>query len=173
MMPDINYAVPALGASASAISSYSTYLPPNLIDSNDVSYWRSGVSSAPWIKVDLGAVQYIESMRFLQPAPAASFYWPNVTIEHSDNGTDWTAINTFATGQADKTIQIGGTSARYWRATLLSPVGNAALCYSWEIIGPSEAPPPPNNPNCDNLQAWLDGLESYWVPCVETWLDQN
>lgn len=171
-MADINFALTALGATATAGGSQEGFPPDNAIDGSDVSYWRVAGGNW-WWAVDLGSAQYITAVRFLQSANGTGNYSTNTKVEYSNDGATWITLVNATTTYAWNEVLTGGLTARYWRLTCNSGASQGWILYTVECNGPTDAPPPPSNPNCTNLQAWLDGLEAYWVPCVETWLEEN
>lgn len=171
-MADINYALASLGAVATASSSIHGTTPGQAIDGSDVSFWRGLVSCTLYI--DLGAAQYIESILWRNPPTGALYRALTVTIGYSNDGITYSAFDPLTNLPfEDTTFDTGGITARYWRFVVSSGLNNGAQAQEVQIIGPSDAPPPPANTNCAAMQAWLDGLESYWVPCVEAWLEAN
>lgn len=172
-MPDINYGLAALGAVADSPYTSGGFTPGQAIDGNDLTKWEYDYGSSSvnsYIRVDLGAPQYITSVRTLQQN-SVSMSWG---LQYSFDNVTWNTIVPQATrADGDYTTQTGGVTARYWRCLVGSVFGGKFSLHAFDIIGPSEAPPPPANTNCEDMQAWLDGLEAYWVPCVQTWLDAN
>lgn len=172
-MADINYGLAALGAVATASHYTAGYPPAQVNDGSDVTAWIYDYGSSSvngWVAIDLGAAQYITSVRTLQQN-SVSMSWG---LQYSYNGTDWNTIIAQATrADGDYTNQTGGITARYWRCPCGSGFGGKFSLQEFEVIGPTEAPPPPASPNCTAMQLWLDGLEAYWVPCVQDWLDEN
>lgn len=166
-MADVNYALGALGAIATAQRFATGYPPSNYIDGNDITEWRAGSSSGGWTQIDLGAPQYITLCEIRQ-GPS---YMTGITLQKSDNGTDFTNVVAVPQGTGEHSVEVGGLSARYWRLAHNGTNGGNAQMQSWRLWGPAEAPPPPTTPVCDYISAWLDGIEANFVPCVQDWLD--
>lgn len=171
-MVDINYALAALGATATGSGAGGGTVPGNMIDGSDVTYFQWGTAGTYYAQVDLGSPQYITSVELLQ-GEGAGQYSPAGILAFSDDGTDWSTLDALTPGPGLTQVQTGGLTHRYWKYTRSSGTGPGVRFHTFAVIGPSEAPPPPENTNCDNMQAWLDGLDAYWVPCVQAWLDAN
>lgn len=87
---DTNVALLSRGASAS--SSHNSSDANNLIDDNNNTYWTS--ASGQKIVVDFGSVEKIKSIKLTrQAASAAIGSNPDILIELSTNGSNYTASN--------------------------------------------------------------------------------
>jgi hypothetical protein len=100
----------------------------------------------------------------------SSNYWQ---LQYSTDNANWNVAGVYFDKLADATKSVGGITARYWRIYQGSSTSGNPGAYSFEIIGPVEAPPPPENPAASYINAWLNGLETHYVPTVEDWLDSH
>lgn len=169
-MANINFALTALGAVATADNYAVGYPPESAIDGSDTTYHVPTGNTAHWLAVDLGAPKYITSMRLLLGAHG-SYSVP--TVQYCDDGINWLQSGLVLDKVGDDTYTFDGIIARYWRFSHNRYTGLGANIHAWELIGPTAGPPPVNAPACDEIQQFLDGLEAYWVPCVQNWLDAN
>jgi hypothetical protein len=172
-MADINFALSALGSVATANSEAAGYPPANANDGNDLSLWRkTAQTGGNYLALDLGAPVYITRIELLGWRSQTSTTW---SVQASDDGVNWNTITTQASTSTptDYSITLGdGLTARYWRFYQASSQSTCE-CKEFQAWGPTAGPPPVNAPACDEIELWLDGLEAYWVPCVQTWLDSQ
>lgn len=171
-MTNFNYALAALGATAAGSGISGGYVAANAIDGSDVSFLRNANSSGAYLTLDLGAPQYLTELTLLH---GVSNYLTSVTVYKSDDGTNWVAVTPWNLAAGLNTLPLGGITTRHFKLLKLSGtvVGTSWEVYTWQAIGPVEAPPPPTNPAADYITAWLDGIEANYVPTVEDWLDAN
>lgn len=173
-MASVNFALAALGALASANHSNTGFPAVQAIDGSDTTYWfASWGGNMPTLTVDLGAPQYIESIDVLPASNGVpSGTW---ALYYSTDGVNFNFIHGSFPRNARFTFSGINLTARYWRlqySTWGSDQGGSGI-YHFETWGPAEAPPPPTTPVCSYIQAWLDGIEANYVPCVEDWLIDN
>lgn len=169
-MTNFNYALAALGATATVYSVDSSYPPSQAIDGSDVTYARQWNQYQQWLAVDLKAEQYITHVKVLQNA--AGHFAAGYVVSYSHNNVDWFDVGTFNGVLGWNDYDVGGITARYWRVWATNNMSE----YWWhtlEVIGPVEAPPPVVNPAPEYINAWLDGLEANYVPTIDDWLAAN
>lgn len=172
-MADVNYALASLGAVASSSGAASGHGADLAIDGNDVTWWQSShsLSLSPWLAVDLGAPQYITYVSFLNGnAPNGSV---QLNVRASVDGVNWSVITGAVVVAGENVIQVGGSIYRHWQIYDTGAGSAAWYVYSFRVYGPAEAPPNPETPMCDQITAWLDSVETNFVPCVEDWLAAN
>lgn len=177
-----NWALAVLGATAYATNAASYRWASYLIDSPDNEAWQAAdtpvTGKAVWF--DLGAARWINRFRFKQhtnPIAAAT----SVRIATSPNGTDWTTLADVALSVGDQYVDLDGAMARWWRFTALVGGSGQWEVNTVELIGEETEPPDPittvvppaNTQDCPSMAAWLTGLETYYVECVEAWLQEN
>lgn len=167
-MTQFNYALAALGAVATTSASPAEHPPSHSIDGSDVTSTWFTTANPHWLAIDLGAAEYITDVRLYAGASNSQANW--WVLQYSVNGTDWLDSGLSFDNISNITKQTGGLTARYWRIRRGSSVAYSPVVYSFEIIGPVEAPPPPDNPADEYIAAWLDGLEANYVPAVQAWL---
>jgi hypothetical protein len=119
-----NQATGALGASATAQSTYGGWPTSNMIDGNDATGWASNDYIPQWVAIDLGTERTINRVRILQTdaAQRATDY----DVYYGSNGTDYTFLESHVTSGADETFNLSApTAARYWKfnATASSSTG--------------------------------------------------
>lgn len=130
-----NYAASANGATATASSAYSGYVPANAIDSNDATFWASapGDSVGAWIYIDFGFLVTIGRFRVKQDAGEYTF-----KIQHSADHVTWTDDYTTVTTDGEQTGAFTGATGRYWRFLCLTVVSyNAWNIYTIELYSPA------------------------------------
>jgi len=182
-MTAANQALLSLGASASAQSVFSGYVADNAIDGNDTTRWHSNTVdyAQQWIVIDLGVPKAISEVRYL--TDALNHAPSTVILESSNNGTEWASLATFSPGVIDYVLALSATrTARYFK--FRGGVGGIASwrMFSIELRGgpamtdgplPDYNPVPPVFADCPSIAAWLTGIDTYYKPCVEAWLDAN
>jgi len=170
-MPSVNFAAPGLGAVATASSEAVGYGPAAAIDGNDLTYWRSAGSGYVEWHLDLGLARYIETARILAKSSGSTS--STYTLAYSIDGTTFVVVAVNIPRNVETVVATGGITARYWRLSATPAAANWNGLLAVEAIGPTAGPPPPGETLCADMQTWLDGLEAYWVPCVQNWLDAN
>jgi len=170
-MTNFNYALNSLGIVITAQNETQGYAKEQAFDGSDVTYAACANNTAYWLAVDLGAPQYIATSRVLgKKATQTANMW---ALQYSTDGTSWQNVGQAHDGQGDTSRETGGLTARYWRLYYGGSVGSGTGIYTWELIGPIEAPPPPTNPTDDYVKAWLDGINANYKPSVDEWLAEN
>ena len=131
-----NYATVGHGASATANSTYESYVAGNAIDENDATFWAgaSNPVADDWIYVNLGQSRIIHRFRLFQhiTAWAATSY----KVQGSDNGIDWTDIVTITVTAQDETIDFASPQTyQYFRFYALAGGGNSWDIFTIELFG--------------------------------------
>lgn len=172
-MADVNYALSALGAVATARGTSGGYVPDNAIDGNDLTYWQTGgYTPDQWWQVDLGAPQFLTSLDLLQssdPNHAATA----MTISYGLATATEHSFGLVTVSPGANQIDLGGLWLRYLRVDTGTLNTKYWIILTAALMGPAEAPPNPVTPMCDQITAWLDAIEDNFVPCVEDWLEAN
>lgn len=171
-MTNFNYALSALGASATASNTFSTYTAMLTIDGNDNTYWRPQNSgSGYYVTVNLGAPQYIETIQVRQ---VNGCYAAKLSFQYSNDNVTYTPLLTLVNAAAgENAYATGPLTAQYWRMIADNVVDGFVGVQAIRIIGPVPAPPPPTNPAPDYIHAWLDGIKANYEPTIQTWLDDH
>lgn len=170
-MVAFNYANPAIGAVVSADTTLSGHAPSQACDGSDLTYWQhTGSGGTHWLKVDLGAPQYIDTLRVL---PYGSSTAASYGVEYCNDDATWLVAINGINQRSELNQPTEGITARYWRVYASVPAANTLKIYQFELWGPVEAPPPPENPVDDYITAWLDGIEANYVPTIQDWLDAH
>lgn len=137
-MADINAALPATGAVASANHWYNaSYAPAKAIDSNGGTAWGCGltpVTAGTWW-VDLGAAYTIRSVRCVQNGSNSAYRASAYNLDYSDNGVDWTTLLNVTVSAADEYYSIDPTLARYWRLDATAGGANDWQLFTVELWG--------------------------------------
>ena len=81
----------------------------NAVDGNGSSRWESKHEDGQWITVDLGELVEVYKLTIRWEAAYASKY--NVLV--SDNGTDWTPVQTVTSSGGNDVVMMGDVRAQY------------------------------------------------------------
>lgn len=117
-----NEATTGQGASASASTTYSTYVAGRAIDENDATEWGAvNEPAGEWLRVNLGSAKDIKAFRALQSSNSnnrADVY----KLQSSTDDSTWTDRYTVSGAVVDSGDIALGTaiSARYWRLLAVS-----------------------------------------------------
>ena len=131
------------GANATALNTYSNFVPNNAIDGDDTTQWIAlNYVVGQYIQIDLGQVRSISQYRILWASNIAS----SVNLQSSPDGSTWTTRDTHGginteldTGYL--TLAAGPYAFRYWRLLCNGPVvagspgnGNSPQIFTLELI---------------------------------------
>lgn len=84
-----------IGATASASGAYVSQIASLAIDGIPATYWESSLEGAPsWLKVDLGAEQFVRSM-VIKSTTYAEEIPRDFTLQGSNDDSTWTVIETY------------------------------------------------------------------------------
>lgn len=173
-----NYALLSLGASATACENADGFEPSKAIDGDGGTRFSTHDTGTTghWFAVDLGLPVSVSHFRLTQYAGAA-YSATQVQLYKSDNGTDYTDLGAFDTPDYDDTFDIEPTTARYWKISRTTGGANTWTFYAWEIWGDPPGPLDPceypDVPTEGLLGAWLEHLDTYYVPDIEAYLAAN
>lgn len=171
-MTQFNYALAALGATITGNTAQAGFPLTHIIDGSDSTCWKSSGGSPYWHRIDLGAAHYITDFRLVQ----GQVYNQTATVvrvTYSDDDVNYNVLADWSVTYGAQTLNIQGITHRYWKFTATAGCSGGWTNYTTEVIGPVEAPPPPDNPADEYIAAWLDGLEANYVPGVQAWLDSH
>lgn len=116
---------------ASYSSSYSTFVPANILDNNTTTtYWTSNITlqMPQWIAINFNSTQTFSAVTYAVPTalkyPTLGGYPTSIQIETSMNGTTWVSGGIFAGNIVNntQTISTGLVTAKYLRFTALASV---------------------------------------------------
>jgi hypothetical protein len=137
----------ALGKSVTASSSASSsYGAPNVIDSNQATYWESASNAFPqWIGVDLGSTQNVNQVVVMLPAGWGARN-QSLAVQGSNDGAAYTNIvgttsYSFSPNSSNTvTINFPATNTRYVRLNVTANTGwPAAQISEFQIYGAAAA----------------------------------
>jgi hypothetical protein len=156
----------ALGKPATASSQESaTYAPSMAVDGNASTRWSSAFSDPQWIRVDLGSVMSVNTVKLIWEAASAK----NYTIDISNDGAAWTTIAARTNMPAGaRTDSLGGLSGSGRFIRMNGTARTSAYGYSlygFEVYGASGTTPvanagPDRTVNL-GLPVTLDGSSSF------------
>lgn len=126
-----------------------TFAATNILDANNTTtYWTSGLTGQmpQWVSINFNTDVIFSGLTYYLPTalgyPANGGYPTSIKIETSMNGTNWTDKGTYAGNivSNSQSINIGLTTARYLRFTVLTSVKYASTYEAIFIAGISLIP---------------------------------
>ncbi len=133
----------ALGKPVTASSSENAGTGPNLaVDGSAATRWSSGFSDPQWIRVDLGAVAAITSVKLNWEAAYAKAY----QVQVSNDDANWSTVVNIATGDGGVDVIPVSTNGRYvrmWATARSGAYGDSLWEFEvWGSRGGSSTPTP-------------------------------
>lgn len=133
----------ALNKPATASSTENAALGPAsyAVDGAPLSRWASNASDPQWLRVDLGAVKTVGSVKLRWETA----YGKSYKIQTSVDGASWTDVYTTAAGDGGlDTVTFPATDARYVRMYgTQRGTGYGYSLYEFEVYAPSRSGTPP------------------------------
>ncbi|WP_084614186.1 beta-N-acetylglucosaminidase domain-containing protein [Nakamurella lactea] len=123
----------------SSMATYQSYLPSNMVDGNDATFFWSSAAPNPGdtVQVDLGAVKDISAVKLLMSkSGSVDDYIHDGVLEYSADGTTWTPIGSYS-DQAEISADLpAGTAARYVRMRATAAQTNWVVVREFQVVGP-------------------------------------
>ncbi|MGH7598650.1 MAG: discoidin domain-containing protein, partial [bacterium] len=119
-LPAVNLALNKL---ATASRTSGSNAPGRAFDGSSTTYWRSGSSSAGWLRVDLGSAQTVGRAALNWKG---SYYARIYQLEVSNNDSSWTTVYSTSSGASGtREIAFAQTTARYIRLYMTKKNGTS------------------------------------------------
>jgi hyaluronoglucosaminidase len=124
---------------SSSMPPYQNYLPANMVDGNDSTFFWSSDAPLPGdtVQIDLGGVKDISAVTLLMSkAGSVDDYIHAGVLEYSADGNSWTPIGSYS-GQAEIRASVpAGTAARYVRMRATAAQSNWVVVREFSATGP-------------------------------------
>lgn len=166
-----NYALASLSASASAGSTYGSYVAGNLIDGTIYTYWCStNPIGGKNFTIDLGVTRAIEQVGIYQDSNDSGRA-TSVKVECSNNTLDWTDLGTVSLVGGEQFWGVAPTSARYWKFTALAAGSGGWVVNTAYVLGGASDPleVDPDTWRSEFLALWNTMSSTLYAIVHDTW----